>query len=311
MRNLILPTLLLSTINLNADSYLDLVLQETNDYRKFVHQSLVNSASTIDNYYFENKNENIEDYNGTFGIIELSTFYNEDENLSFDQSIKIKLQLPKLKDRLNLVFESDEDRKTKDYVEDHTSNRNDSYNLSLLYNKIVNDTVDFKTKLGVKLNNGLDPFVKTQVEKRWDNIYGIDYIFSQSLKQSVNKKLESTSYFKITKELSENLYLHNYNEYYWHSVDKENSEFAHSIYLNQRITNKDLLTYQIGTSINNIDSNMKIKRNSLSLKYRHFYREWLYSDIIPENYYRIEDNFKPKFALRFNIGMYFNKKSYK
>lgn len=311
MRNLILPTLLLSTINLNADSYLDLVLQETNDYRKFVHQSLVNSASTIDNYYFENKNENIEDYNGTFGIIELSTFYNEDENLSFDQSIKIKLQLPKLKDWLNLVFESDEDRKTKDYVEDHTSNRNDSYNLSLLYNKIVNDTVDFKTKLGVKLNNGLDPFVKTQVEKRWDNIYGIDYIFSQSLKQSVNKKLESTSYFKITKELSENLYLHNYNEYYWHSVDKENSEFAHSIYLNQRITNKDLLTYQIGTSINNIDSNMKIKRNSLSLKYRHFYREWLYSDIIPENYYRIEDNFKPKFALRFNIGMYFNKKSYK
>lgn len=311
MRNLILPTLLLSTINLNADSYLDLVLQETNDYRKFVHQSLVNSASTIDNYYFENKNENIEDYNGTFGIIELSTFYNEDENLSFDQSIKIKLQLPKLKDRLNLVFESDEDRKTKDYVEDHTNNRNDSYNLSLLYNKIVNDTVDFKTKLGVKLNNGLDPFVKTQVEKRWDNIYGIDYIFSQSLKQSVNKKLESTSYFKITKKLNENLYLHNYNEYYWHSVDKENSEFAHSIYLNQRITNKDLLTYQIGTSINNIDSNMKIKRNSLSLKYRHFYREWLYSDVIPENYYRVEDNFKPKFALRFNIGMYFNKKSYK
>ncbi len=314
MKKITTSLLLLTCINLQANedkSYFELAIEETNDYRKFIHESLVSSASAIDNYYFEKKNKNIEDYSSTYGKIELSTFYNEDENLSFDQRVKIKLKLPKLKDRLRLVFESDEDRESKDYVENHTQNKNDDFNLALLYSKIVNDSIDFKTKLGVKLNNGLDPFVKADIEKRWENINTLDYVLKQTVKESVEKKLETTTSFKVSKKLTTNFYLHNYNEYYWHSIDKENSEFAHSIYLNQRVTNKDLLTYQIATSINNIDSNMKIKRNSLSLKYRHLFKKWLYVDVIPENYYKIEDNFKPKYALRLNLGMIFNKDSYK
>lgn len=307
-------SLLLFAIIANANeqnsSYLDLIIKETKDYRKFIHESLVNSASTVDNYYFEDKSKNIQDYHSTYGIIELSAFYNEDNNLSFDQRIKIKLKLPKLKDRLRLVIESDEDRQSKDFVENHTKNKDDSFNLALLYSKIVNDSIDFNTKLGIKLNKGLDPFIKSTIEKRWDNINSFDFILSQSLKQSVEKKLESTSYFKISKELSTNFYLHNYNEYYWHSVNKENSDFFHSVYLNQRVSNKDLISYEIGTNINNEYSNLRIKRNSISVKYRHYFKSWLYSDIIPENYYRYEDNFKPKFGLRFNLGIKFNKDSY-
>lgn len=313
MKKLTTSLLLFATIanaNEQNSSYLDLIIKETKDYRKFIHESLVNSASTVDNYYFEDKNKNIQDYHSTYGIIELSAFYNEDNNLSFDQRIKIKLKLPKLKDRLRLVIESDEDRQSKDFVENHTKNKDDSFNLALLYSKIVNDSIDFNTKLGIKLNKGLDPFIKSTIEKRWDNINSFDFILSQSLKQSVEKKLESTSYFKISKELSTNFYLHNYNEYYWHSVNKENSDFFHSVYLNQRVSNKDLISYEIGTNINNEYSNLRIKRNSISVKYRHYFKSWLYSDIIPENYYRYEDNFKPKFGLRFNLGIKFNKDSY-
>jgi hypothetical protein len=313
MKKLTTSLLLFVTIanaNEQNSSYLDLIIKETKDYRKFIHKSLVDSASTVDNYYFEDKNKNIQDYHSTYGIIELSAFYNEDNNLSFDQRIKIKLKLPKLKDRLRLVIESDEDRQSKDFVENHTKNKDDNFNLALLYSKIVNDSIDFNTKLGIKLNKGLDPFIKSTIEKRWDNINSFDFILSQSLKQSVEKKLESTSYFKISKELSTNFYLHNYNEYYWHSVNKENSDFFHSVYLNQRVSDKDLISYEIGTNINNEYSNLRIKRNSISVKYRHYFKSWLYSDIIPENYYRYEDNFKPKFGLRFNLGIKFNKDSY-
>lgn len=296
--------------NENKDSYLDLIVKESKEYRKTIHQTLVSSASTIDNYYFEKKNKNLDDYQGTYGFIELSTFVNEDDKLNFDQKIKIKFKLPKLKDRLKLVIESDEDRESKDFVENHTNNRNDDFNLALLYSKIVNESIDFNTKVGIKLNKGLDPFIKSTIEKRLENIKGLDLRLSQSLKQSVEKKLESTSSFIISKKLNNNLYLHNYNEYYWHSINKENSDLTHKLTLNQQISKKEVLSYEISTNINNEDSNLRVKRNSIQVRYRHYHKSWLYSDIIPENYYRYEDNFKSKVALRFNLGIKFSKDSY-
>lgn len=295
--------------NESNESYLELFLKQTNDYRKYIHKTLVSSSSNIDNYFFEEKNLKNINYTDTYAHLELSAYKTQDEDFSFDQSLKIKLKLPKLKDRFNLMFESDEERSSKDFVENHKKTQD--YNLSLLYNKLLDGNIDFKTKIGLKIHSSFDPFIKIEAKKIWENIYGLDLILSQSLKESVEKKLENTTYFHITKPINRNLFLHNYNEYYWHSENSKDTEFYHTIYLNQLLSKKNHLTYQIDTNIDNIDTNMKIKRYSGKLKFRHYVKNWLYTDLIPENYYKEDQDFKPRYALRLNIGMNFNKSSYR
>lgn len=293
---------------LTNESYLDLVIKETEEYRKYTHQKLIESSANIDNYFFDEKNKLDTRYNDTYGFIELSASQNQHESVEFNQKVKIKFALPKLKNRLKLVFETDNERDSKDFIENQ--NKNNDFNLSLAYEQLLDNDIDFSTKAGIKLGTNIDPFIKVQAKKVWENIYGLDYILSQSFKESVDKKLESTSYFHISKKLTDDLYLHNYNEHYWQSGYSKDSEFYHSIYLNERLSNKNYLTYQIDTNIDNIDSNMKIKRYSAKLKFRHYIRSWLYTDVIPENFYREDLDFKPRYAIRFNLGMFINKDSY-
>ena len=219
MKKLLVPILILNSINLfaaNDESYLDLVLNQTKEYRKYIHESLINTSAAVDNYYFEEKDLQNKEYGSTYALVEISTYKNQHESIKFDQKVRIKLQLPKLKNSLKLVFESDEERDTKDYIENHTQNNNDNFNLALAYNKLLTYDIDFATKVGIKLKSNLDPFIKFQARKTWENINGIDYTISQSIKESVDKKTELTTYLRVDKNLNENFSLHNYNQYYWH-----------------------------------------------------------------------------------------------
>lgn len=313
MKTLIIPILLISSYNCSAEdinnTYLNTVIEDTNKYRKSIHKSLVKASSDID-YYFDNTKRDINEYSDTYGLVQLSAYQNQHGSIKFDQKVKVKLKLPKLKENFKLVFESDEIRENVDHIEDHTQNNNDDFNLALAYNQLFGDTIDFKTKVGVKLKTKIDPFVKIEAKNTWYDVNSIDYTISQSFKQSVIEKLESISYLRLDKNINDIFSIHNYNEYYWHSPQKEDTEFYNSIYLNHYVSDRSHLTYTFGVNTNNIDSNLKVKRYSVKAKYRHFLKKWLYVDTVPENYYNEDLNFKPRYAIRFNLGIYFNKGSY-
>lgn len=316
MKKLFIPLILSTLVNLhaeenkNSDTYLEQIIENTNDFRKNIHNSIVDLSFDVDNY-FDDRVRKIDEYHSSYGLIELSAFQNQHESIQFDQKIKIKLKLPKLKDRFKLVFESDEIRENIDFIENHDKNNNDDFNLALAYDKIFRDSIDFKTKVGIKLKSKIDPFIKVELKNKWKDIKTIDLTISQALKQSVDKKLESTSYLLLDKQLNDMYSLHNYNEFYWKSENRRDTEYFNSIYLHQKLSNKNYFTYTLDMNTNNIDSNMKIKRYSAKIKYRHYLTKWLYVDTIPENFYKEELNFKPRYALRFNLGMYFNAESYK
>lgn len=287
-------------------SYTDIVINTTNKYREYIHNSLVKTSSYLDNYYFENKYEDLDKYNNTYALIELSVYKNHSNNIKFDQKVKIKLELPKLQDKIQLVLESEEKRDSQDFVENHTTNKNDKYNLSLLYNKKLKNIISLKAKLGLKINKKLDPFVKIEAKKTW-NKDKYKFVISQALKQSVNKKLESTTFVELTTKINQKKSISLYNEYYWNSPKKNVSSFYNSISLNQKLSNKNYLTYKVDLNTDNEKSNLKTKRFSFQVKYRHLIKKWLYIDFIPENFYKREENFKSQYGLRFNIGIYFSK----
>lgn len=305
---LIIPIFLFSQ---ESSSSLEEFLTETNDLRKNIHMKLTNLSSSIDNYK-NTKKIDLKSYDSTYAFMELSSYYIQNESIKFDKKLKLKLKLPNIQSRLKLLIESDDDRKreSKNYIEEYEKNINDNFNLSAIYKEKIED-LDFDTKIGIKLKDKLDPFVKSEAKKYWLDVYGLDYTISQIVKLSKSKKIETTSYFLVDKPINNTFSLHNYNEYYWYSEKKRDSEFYHSIYLNQKLSKKNYLTYQIDTSIDNENSNLKVKRYSGSLKFRHYIKNWLYTDVIPENFYSEILDFKPRYAIKFNIGMYFSKDSYR
>lgn len=311
MKKLFICILTLSTINLfSQDSYLEEIIKNTDGYRKDMHHTLINTAKGIDNI-FDNSENKIEDYDKTYGLIQLSTFYNEEEGLHFDQKVRIKFKLPKLKNKLKnklkLLLENGKIRENSDFIED----TNHNFNLSLLYENYLGENISFKTKGGVRLGKTLNLFIKSEIKKIIEDMQGIDYTFSQSVKESIEDKLELTSYIRLDKPLNDIYSLHNYYQYYWQPRNNNDSEYYTSVYLIQKISNKSTLTYTLGSHIDNINSNLKVKRYNATINFRHWLRKWIFIDIIPENYYLGEENFKPRYSIRFSFGMYINKDSYK
>lgn len=313
MKKLLLPIILINSINVLAQensSFLDDLINNTNDQRKQIHNYIIAMSTNLDNYVDDNKKLDIERYSSAYGLIQLSAYQNQHGSVKFDQKVKLKLKLPKLKDKFRLVFESDEIDENKDFIENHETNSSDDFNLGLTYDTLKED-YKFKAKVGLRLGSKLNPFLKLSLNRTWEDIYyNINYTIGQTLKQSVVKKLESTSYMRFDKEITDYFSLHNYSEYYWISEESRNSQIINSTYLNQEIDSKNYLTYISSTNIDNEDTNLRIKRHTLKVNYRHFIKKWLYVDVDPENYYSYDNDFKPRYAIRLNLGMYFNKSSY-
>lgn len=311
--------MILSTTSIYAEDskegYLESFLNNTKEYREMIHKSVVDVSSNIDSYFIPEKLQEA-NYDSSYALLELSSYYNEGEGLSFDQRIKIKLKLPKLKEKVNLEIETDEKRESTNFAEDHKSNEDANVNVGLAYYKILKNHINIKSKIGIKVKSELDPFFRIEAKKTWHHTNSFESTLSQTFKQSVTKKTESTSYYRLDKKLDDIFSIHNYNEHYWESSREAYNQVYTSFYLNQLLSDKRQLTYTFGTNIDNISdidgekSNLKPKRYSLSVKYRQYIKDWFYFDIIPENYYKEEKNFTDDYAIRFNLGMYFNKNSY-
>jgi hypothetical protein len=289
-------------------SYIDKFIEGTDEYRKNIHKTFMNISSSLDDYVSDEK-INQEEYHSTYALLELRVYQTQHEKVRVIPKVKIRLKLPKLKNKFRLEFESEDTNKKKDFMEDE-NNKND-YNLGLGYLKRFKNFANIHTKIGIKLRRKLDPFITINLYKTLSDIKTIDYTLGQNIKLSYLNELELTTSLILIKHLSNSYSLQQSNEYYWKSKTKEENEFSSSLSLNHKIDNHNSIRYSLNASINNIDSNLKLKRYSLKSNYRHLIKDWLYTDVILENFYKEDENFKPRYAIGFNLGMYINRDSYK
>jgi len=93
MKKLLLPLILINSINVLAQdepSFLESIISNTNDHRKDIHLQLINMSNSLDNY-IDGPPIDIKEYSSAYGLIQLSAYQNQHENISFDQKVKIKL----------------------------------------------------------------------------------------------------------------------------------------------------------------------------------------------------------------------------
>ena len=244
MNKLLIPILILTNncySNTNDDyqdlSFLEETLTKTNKNKKYNQPVIIDLPNKL-NSYRNSKNSNN------------------------------RVKLERINNKLNLLIKSDDKKEIKYIIENEKIATLNYINLGVAFNSKLYKNLDFKTRLGIKLNNKINPFIKLTTKKTWKNIYGIDYTFGHIVKNSVIKKLEHKSYLKLDKKLNDSYSIHNYYESYWENDLNKNTNVNSSIYLNQKLSNKSSLIYQIGLNSNNEDGTQEIKEYAIDIKYK-------------------------------------------
>lgn len=178
-------------------------------------------------------------------------------NKKYGYNNRLKIKLPKEKNKFKLLVKANKDE-SKKFIQNQRIKNNDYFNLAIEYNNSFLNTIYIKTKVGINLNNQIDSFVKFSATKTWQNFYGIDYTFGQSIKESIIDTLEYRSYIKLDTKLNETYSLHNSYESYWQNKKENETDLNSSVYLNQRVSEDSNLFYKIGLNSNDSDSNIQI-----------------------------------------------------
>ena len=175
---------------------------------------------------------------------------------------------PKVNNDFNLLIDSQGERELKYIFEKPSKNNNSLINFGISFKDKAYKNIDFRTRLGLKLNNKINPFIQLTTNKTWKNIYGVDYALGQILKKSVKKKAEYRSYLKLDRKLNEKYSIHNYNESYWQDTEVDYVDINSSLYLKQKLTRKSNLIYKIGLKANDSEGRQEIKNYGINIKYK-------------------------------------------
>lgn len=175
---------------------------------------------------------------------------------------------PKVNNDFNLLIDSQGERELRYIFEKPYRNNNSLINFGISFKDKAYKNIDFKTRLGLKLNNKINPFIQLTTNKTWKNIYGVDYALGQILKKSVKKKAEYRSYLKLDRKLNEKYSIHNYNESYWQDTEVDYVDINSSLYLKQKLTRKSNLIYKIGLKANDSEGRQEIKNYGINIKYK-------------------------------------------
>ncbi len=176
--------------------------------------------------------------------------------------------VPKVNNDFNLLIDSQGERELRYIFEKPYRNNNSLINFGISFKDKAYKNIDFKTRLGLKLNNKINPFIQLTTNKTWKNIYGVDYALGQILKKSVKKKAEYRSYLKLDRKLNDKYSIHNYNESYWQDTEVDYVDINSSLYLKQKLTRKSNLIYQLGLKANDSEGRQKITNYGINIKYK-------------------------------------------
>ncbi|MDY0052027.1 MAG: hypothetical protein RBR65_05735 [Aliarcobacter sp.] len=179
----------------------------------------------------------------------------------------LKISVPKINNAFKLLIKSQGERELKYILEKPSRYDNSSINFGLSFKDKTFKNIDFKTRIALKLNNKINPFIQLTTKKTWKNIYGVDYTFGQIIKKSLKKRPEYKNYFKLDKKINEYYSIHNYNESYWKNSSNNYIDINSSIYLNQKLTKKSNLIYKVGINSNDTQGSQEIKNYGVNIKY--------------------------------------------
>lgn len=288
----------------NNLSLLEKSLHKGANLREYVSNKFISFSTNIDNYLTNSKTV---EQNKNESTIHIQYAYEniQDKNSSNKLDFKVRIKLPKLKDKFRIEFENID--KTNDNLHDariKEVEKKEKIGLGIGYLSKLKNNLNFSAGAGVRVKlSEFNPYLKAKVLKKIDIYDEWKSELGQKFYLLKKEGFESTSSIEFYKIYTESLKLSNYNELFWREKDR-NELFYNSFRVYQNLSKKDYLSYVTSASTNNADSNMQVKNYQAYVSYRHYIKKWLYYDVIPKVLWERENNFDIKYAIRFNFGMF-------
>ena len=293
-------------------SLLEQTLHQGVTFRHYVSKKFTKFSNGVDNFLSNENNEKFEE-NRSFVHFQyaIEKIKNQKTNNNFNVSLRIRVPQAKKKYRLELGSLDKTNNESQEELNDariDDVSKTEDFAAGIGYVNQLKDYLDFSSGIGVRLKfDEFDPYIKAKAIREimitpdWNsNLIQKFYLFNK-------RGLESTTSYEIFKTYSETFRFSNYNEFFWREQDRDDS-FYNSLRLYQTLSQKDHLSYVTSASTNNVDSNMQVKNYQVYVSYRHYYKRWFYYDVVPKYIWQREDDFNPKYAIRFNIGMFLGKR---
>ena len=277
--------------------------------REYLHKRLTSYATDIDNFLSNEPNSKVYT-NPSYIHIKFSTEKVEGDKLETKATVKVRLKLPKLKNKYRIEFGNKKEinDKSNDIRVDELDT-NEDYHFGISYIDNLKDYLSISAGAGVRVKlDEFDPYIRLKASRDFAYYGNWKGEFIQEFYYSHKNNLEATSSYEVFKVFSKKLKFSNYNEYYWTKEEENDNNFYNSIRLYQNISKKNYLSYVVSASTNDENGNLKVENYQTYVSYRHYIKEWLYYEVIPRIIWERDNDFDEKFALRFNLGMFVGKK---
>lgn len=294
--------------NIKDTTLLENVLQKSEFYREHLSQRLMYYATDIDSFLSNEPNDDTKK-NASYVHLQFATEKGQDDKLKNLTTFRIRLELPKFKNKYRLELGNKEE--TNDKSSDIRANdisRNDDVQIGLRYINSLRNYFNYSVGAGVRFKlNEVDPYIKAKATKDFSYSNDWEGAIAQKFYFSNKKNLESISSYEVYKVFNETFKFSNFNEYIWKQKEPDDN-FYNSLRLFQNLSKKDFLSYILSTTTDIDNSNLEIRNYQAYISYRHYIKKWLYYDVIPRYIWQRDKDFDPKYAIRFNFGMFIGKK---
>lgn len=250
---------------------------------------------------------------GSYLKIGAATLLQEGGELDFSHILRLKLVLPKTRERLRLLIEADDEvvtsQKESDRINETSGERGrGKSSTALRYILAQTKSWGLDADAGVKLRLPLDPFAR--IRAGWIVPLGEAWLFRLTEKVFIYNSigLGETTRIDFDRTIHKDDLLRFSTEATWHEKEDGNFQLSQNVVFYQTIDPRNSLAYRVGVFAAT-EPTFEASEYVVDVRYRRgVYKDWLFFDLTPGVAFRDEHDYGPDFSFRVGFEALFGDK---
>lgn len=265
-------------------------------------------VSSIDSYFAGDNYELLE--HNSYLRLRLGARWEENDGLSEDGDLKVRLDLPSMKQRWNIFIENQLDERetlesTNREDEISPSSSDDSFYGGISRERDLEDWY-LRPELGLRLRAPLDPFARLKARREFDLQSPWRGQFQQSIYYFHSDGIGTRLQLLFSRPAGERFLWQVKPEAQWQE-ETHNTDLAQIFTLKQYLADRTTLTYELGF-LGETKPSLRSSEHYINLRYRQpLYKDKLYLDVVPAVNWPRNDNFEPEFSITTRLEILFTK----
>lgn len=263
---------------------------------------------SIDSFFAGDNYQLLE--NDSYLRLRLGARWEENDGLSEDMDLKVRLDLPSMKQRWNLFIENQLDEResleSTNREDDISPNSNDDSFYGGISQERDLDNWYLRPELGLRLRAPLDPFARLKARRELDIDAPWQGQFQQSIYYFHSDGIGTRLQLLFSRPIGDRFLWQVKSEAQWQK-DTDNTDLAQIFTLKQDLKEHSTLTYELGL-LGETKPSLRSSEHYVNVRYRQpLYKDKLYLDVVPAFNWPRDDDFEPEFSITTRIEILFTR----